>query len=287
METSWTDQGWLWHAVWHAPQYPPTRVVVAFHGFGRPCDEMLAYLPLYEDGTAMLSVGVAHQNGSHPPLDGPVQAVVHPEHMAKALDAWLEDLVGTHIADVEVELLGYSLGGRVAMALLESHPGRWMGLTLLAPDGFKKNPMYRFAVETAAGRATWAWVDRHAEGIRALIRGLRKVRILPAHLEHFALHHTEDHAMRTLVANTWMTHRKFWPTREGMRRAWSHMAEQGGRVHVVFGDRDAIIPKSWGRGWDRLVDHPNVRFLTISSGHVMRHPTLVQSLKRTIFPCDD
>ena len=217
METSWTDQGWRWNAVWHAPQNPPTRVVVAFHGFGRPCDEMLAYLPLYEEGTAMLSVGVAHQNGSHPPLDGPAQAVLHPGHMAKALDAWLDHLLGTRAKSVPLELLGYSLGGRVAMALLECHPERWMGLTLLAPDGFKKNPMYRFAVETAAGRATWAWVDRHAEGIRALIRGLRKVRILPAHLEHFALHHTEDHAMRTLVANTWMTHRKFWPTREGMR----------------------------------------------------------------------
>ena len=221
------------------------------------------------------------------PLDGHVQAMLHPEHMARALDAWLEDLLGTHAAGVHHELLGYSLGGRVAMALLECQSERWMGLTLLAPDGFKKNPMYRFAVETAAGRATWAWVDRHAEGIRALIRGLRKVRILPAHLEHFALHHTEDHAMRTLVANTWMTHRKFWPTQEGMRRAWSLMAQRGGHVHVVFGNRDAIIPKSWGRGWDRLVDHPRVRFLTISSGHVMHHPTLVQSLKRTIFPFDD
>ena len=252
METSWTDQGWRWNAVWHAPQIPPTRVVVAFHGFGRPCEEMLAYLPLYEEGTAMLSVGVAHQNGSHPPLDGHVQAMLHPEHMARALDAWLEDLLGTHAAGVHHELLGYSLGGRVAMALLECQSERWMGLTLLAPDGFKKNPMYRFAVETAAGRATWAWVDRHAEGIRALIRGLRKVRILPAHLEHFALHHTEDHAMRTLVANTWMTHRKFWPTREGMRRAWSHMAQRGGMCTLSSGTVMPSFPSlgaTDGTGW--------------------------------------
>lgn len=287
MKTSWTDQGWHWNAVWQAPQHPLTRVVVAFHGFGRPCEEMLAYLPLYEVGTAMLSVGVAHQNGSHPPLDGPTQAVLKPEHMATTLDAWLEDLVGTNLQNICLELLGYSLGGRIAMALLECQPERWNGLTLLAPDGFKKNTLYRFVVETAAGRASWIWMDRHASGIRALIRSLRRARILPAHLEHFALHHTEDHEMRALVSNTWMTNRMFWPTKAGMHRSWTQMAQLGGHVHVVFGDRDAIIPRSWARGWDQLVDHPQVRFLTIPAGHVMHHISIVQSLKRTIFPSDD
>ena len=58
-----------------------------------------------------------------------------------------------------------------------------------------------------------------------------------------------------------------------MRKCWSHMAERGGHVHVVFGDRDAIIPKSWGRGWDRLVDHPNVHFdHFLGPRHAPPHP---------------
>ena len=123
---------------------------------------------------------------------------------------------------------------------------------LLAPDGFQKNPMYRFAVETRLGRAAWAWTDRHAITVRSWIRGLRRMRIIPAHIEHFALHHTEDHAMRTLVAHTWKTHRAFWPTRRGSQQAWDGLAARRVAVHAVFGTRDAIIPWAWSKPWRSL-----------------------------------
>ena len=115
--------------------------------------------------------------------------------------------------------------------------------------------MYRFAVETALGRTCWAFGDRHADTVRSFIRGLRRARIIPAHLEHFALHHTEDHAMRQLVANTWKTHRQFWPSRRGTAKAWGQLPQRDVHVHAVFGDRDAIIPWAWSRPW-RLGQQP-------------------------------
>ena len=256
----------------------PERVVVAFHGFGRPMSEMGSYLPLYEPCTAMLSIGIAHQNGSTVPSSSSSPPVLDPSLLQEAIEEWLNELNWAHLPK---HLLGYSLGGRISLTLFERNPKVWSGMILLAPDGFKKNAMYRFAVETAMGRACWAFVDRHAEAVRSFIRGLRRARIIPAHLEHFALHHTEDHAMRQLVSNTWKTHRLFWPSRRGTAKAWGQLPQRDVHVHAVFGDRDAIIPWAWSRPW-RHLGSSHVHFVTVNSGHVMRHPETVEAIHRVI-----
>ena len=240
--------------------------------------EMGVYLPVYEPSTAMLSIGIAHQNGSTTPPHSPDPPVLDPALLQKAIDEWLSELGWGHLPK---HLLGYSLGGRISLTLFERNPPAWSGMVLLAPDGFKKNAMYRFAVETAVGRACWAFVDRHAETVRSLIRGLRRLRIIPAHLEHFALHHTEDHEMRQLVSNTWKTHRRFWPSRRNTAHAWQDLPNQGVDIHAVFGSRDAIIPWRWSTPW-RPLANSHVHFLQIHSGHVMRHPETVQALREAI-----
>ena len=283
--TSWTDAGWTWQGLWFAPGADIRQVVVAFHGFGRPLEEMANYLPLYPEGTAMLSVGLSHQNGSTtPPGDSP--PVLEPELFQSVLDSWVDSLAPESGERLDRALLGYSLGGRIALTLFERKPEAWSGMILLAPDGFRKNPMYRFAVETRLGRATWAWTDRHAESVRSLIRTLRRMKIIPAHLEHFALHHTQDQAMRTLVANTWKTHRAFWPTREGSRQAWAVSSARRASVHAVFGTRDAIIPWAWCKPW-RSLSSDHIHFLQVESGHVMRHADTVECIAQAILATRD
>ena len=275
--TSFSHKGWTWKGRLFATERP-VRVVVAFHGFGRPVEEMGNYLPLYPEGTAMLSVGIAHQNGSTVPAFTDAPQVLEPALLLEAVEAWLDELGLTRMP---MHLLGYSLGGRISLALFEHAPQAWSGMVLLASDGFKKNAMYRFAVETAVGRACWAFVDKHAEAVRSLIRGLRRVRLIPAHLEHFALHHTEDHDMRQLVSNTWKTHRRFWPSKQGTRKAWQELPNRDVEVHAVFGSRDAIIPWRWSAPW-RTFANSHVHFVQVHSGHVMRHADTVQMLRDAI-----
>ena len=276
--TSFHFQNWNWQGIWQVPDAEVQKVVVAFHGFGRPMEEMGNYLPLYTPDTAMLSVGIAHQNGSTVPPSSSGAPILEPITLEQALTSWLREL---EVGHCEVHLLGYSLGGRLVLTLFERNPKLWAGLVLLAPDGFKKNALYRFAVDTSVGRAAWKWVDRHAEAVRSLVRFLRRIRLIPAHLEHFALHHTQDHDMRQLVANTWKTHRLFWPSLNGSAKAWSALPARKVRMYAIFGTRDAIIPWTWSAPW-RGLGNSHVHFLRVESGHVMRHPDTVTDIRRLI-----
>ena len=101
----------------------------------------------------------------------------------------------------------------------------------------------------------------HAEAVRSFIRGLRRARIIPAHLEHFALHHTQDHAMRQLVSNTWKTHRGSGHVADGTAKAWGKLAQRDVKVHAVFGDRATpSFPGRWSRPW-RNLGNSHVHFL--------------------------
>ena len=281
MKTVWQHDQWTWHGWWHVPDGPVEEVVIAFHGFGRGVEEMLAFLPLFNAQTAMLSVGLCHHNGSTPPPDGAQTSPLSPKVFQQALAAWTAELLPNGHPRIPQTMLGYSLGGRIAMALFENAPERWVRLVLLAPDGFKKNPMYQFAVETAFGRWTWRWCDRHADFVQSVIRACRRWRILPEHLAHFALHHTQDETMRKLVSNTWFTHQHFWPSRKKSSLAWQQAEGRGVVVDIVFGLRDAIIPWSWSKAW-RTPSMDHVHFLTVDAGHVMRHPETVDDIKEAI-----
>ena len=276
--TSFFSQGWTWRGKLFLAENP-TRIVVAFHGFGRSMEEMANHLPLYPSNTSMLSIGLAHHNGSLVPDHSNSFPVLEPGVFHQAIEGWLAEL---GFSQIPKHLLGYSLGGRIALTLFERFPLAYHGMILLAPDGFKKTILYRFAAETALGRACWAFMDRHGEATQRLIRGLHHFKIIPTHLKRFALQHTKDHAMRQLVIQTWETHRLFWPSRTGTERAWCKLPERGVHVIAVFGSRDTIVPWAWSKPWQRM-SSSHVHFLTIQSGHIMHHPDTVEELGNVIF----
>ena len=82
-------------------------------------EEMGNYLPLHPEGTAMLSVGIAHQNGSTVPTFTDAPPVLEPALLLEALEAWLDEL---GVSDLPKHPLGYSLGGRISLALFEHAP---------------------------------------------------------------------------------------------------------------------------------------------------------------------
>jgi len=298
-QTSWTHQGWTWRGIWAEwggdtesnDDKAWDHVVVAFHGFGRPVEEMLSYTPLFPGKTAMLSIALCHHHGSSTPPNQPETLALDPSVFQAAIEMWILHWTGESARVKSRVLLGYSLGGRVAMTLFEQHPRAWDRIVLLAPDGFKKNPVYRLAVETPGGRAVWRWCDKHIDIVRSTVRALRWCRIIPAHLEHFALYHTEHPSMRQLVARTWQTHQKFWPTLQGMKSAWMQTAQgddsqactntKPPMFAAFFGERDRIIRWSWCKRW-RQAAPLWVQFVTVPSGHVMRHQETVECLRRAI-----
>jgi pimeloyl-ACP methyl ester carboxylesterase len=182
----------------------------------------------------------------------------------------------------QYDLIGYSIGGRIGLALFSDSPAMWKRVALLAPDGLKKSPFYQLTVHTALGRILWFAIDRHAAAVLSWSDRLLKWRIISPHLHGFCSFHLSHHAMRMMVWKGWRAHRMCWPKHREIVRA---LEDWSGQMDLAFGAHDRIIPPTNGKRLQQLT-HQNekVRFHVLPSGHGMLKPEIVQKLIHRIFP---
>jgi pimeloyl-ACP methyl ester carboxylesterase len=110
-------------------------------------------------------------------------------------------------------LLGYSMGGRLALAFAENFPGDLRLLVLLAPDGLKVNPWYWLATRTLAGNRLFRYTMNHPGWLFAIMKiGLRTGMLGPGitRVGHYYLDDTEE---RGRLYERWMLFRNFRPNR--------------------------------------------------------------------------
>ncbi|MBL6619283.1 MAG: alpha/beta fold hydrolase [Flavobacteriales bacterium] len=221
----------LEYAVW-LPEGGPQRSALALHGFSRPLEDMLAVRPLLPKETAMVMVHLpAHgrSSGHHRPLD--------PAAWFEAVLALMEHEKLTF----DGTLIGYSLGGRLALKWWSTAPERFHRVLLMAPDGLVSNIGYRFSVETALGRA---WLvsstrGRSRERMVAITEWLGRRGIIPEHFRQFSLFHLESAEMWNMVVDCWLSLRLFWPP--GTHQLRTVAKAHPGVLEAHFGERDKVI----------------------------------------------
>ena len=269
----WQFEGWVKTAASGITK----RVVIGFHGFDRTSKEMGNFMPIYDSNTALLSVSLLHHGKSRPLPPIKIDKILPPDILMEALDNFIKDRWGK----VECELLGYSMGSRVALTLYENFPSNFHRIIVLAPDGLRMGKLYKFVVNTKLGRLCWGLVDKFPRGNRWLIDSLYKVRLISSHKHHFGRFHTDNPEIRKKVAYGWAGHKRFWPNEKKLVELLKK--NEGFKAHFVFGDRDKIIPYKWSSSLrDKLQCVGNVKFHIIESGHVMRHPDTVDQIKSAI-----
>ena len=217
------------YAIWQ-PQWGATSCTIALHGFSRPLEDMLSVRPLLDDNTALLMPHLpAHgrSSGHHRPL--------------ATSDWWaaLEGVLKKEGLHFNGTLIGYSLGGRVALTCFSLFPSRFTKVTLLAPDGLVKNPGYRFAVDTALGRAWMNQSERQRKTVVRVLNWLRAAHLLPHHIYQFFLFHLDSEEMWAMVIDCWCSLQQFWPPPQHRLRAIS--TSHNAVIEAHFGERDKVI----------------------------------------------
>ncbi|MFM8913565.1 MAG: alpha/beta fold hydrolase, partial [Flammeovirgaceae bacterium] len=111
----------------------------------------------------------------------------------------------------DFELVGFSMGGKFALATLELFPDRVRKLTLLAPDGIRTSFWYSLATYPIATRALFKSMILHPSRLRTLAHILRALRLVDNGLLRFAEHqmNTEEKRRRVYYSWVYFRHLKF------------------------------------------------------------------------------
>ncbi len=228
-------------------------LVVCFHGYSRDAATFLPMAAHLEGRYTLVSVDLPHHGGTEWPDALPLRRAGLIEIMA-ALQA--------RYGLARMALAGFSLGGRVALTVLEEIPDKISGMVLAASDALQPNPVYRFAMRTAAGRKLFADLLRRPERYLRLMQRLARQRVLPGLHYEWAANYIQAPWTRTLLGKVWPSLRYLVPS---VRRVQSVLRRYKVPLQLFMGRHDTVVPLRYAERF--CAGAPGVRLTVLEKGH--------------------
>ena len=135
-------------------------------------------------------------------------------------------------------ILGYSMGGRVGLQLVQTIPRLIKKIVLAAPDGLHKNKWQWLATRTQIGKRLFALTTAHPHWILWLMDLGGKMGLYNKRLLKFGHYYLDDPEQRTILYRRWITMRKFRPHRGMLKEI---IIRNQIPVTLLFGRYDSVI----------------------------------------------
>lgn len=161
-----------------------------------------------------------------------------------------------------VSLMGYSMGGRVALALLQLAPKHFDQLVLVAPDGLHRNFWYRLATQTSAGNGLFRYTMQNPAWFFGGMSWLMRLRLMNKSIFKFAHSYLDDATERWLLYQRWTVMRAFRPSQSQLVQA---LGKTDAKLKLVFGAYDRIIVPQRADALKRQSSQVSVKI--IRAGH--------------------
>lgn len=160
-------------------------------------------------------------------------------------------------------LLGFSMGGRMSLGILQAIPHRIQNMILLAPDGLKVNIWYYLATQTFIGNRLFSFTMKHPGWFFGLINLGNKLRLINRSAYNFTNNYVNDKTVRRQLYLRWTGFRKIKPSLSIIKK---NIRQHNIRVHLIYGEFDRIIRHERGTKFRQGIEN-KCELHIIKSGH--------------------
>jgi pimeloyl-ACP methyl ester carboxylesterase len=246
------------------------RPVICFHGYGEN-SEMYAFLDKHAGHEfTFYSIDLPYHgftewndgDFTHHDLQQIISGVLH-DHDEKP---------GTR--NQKLTLIGFSLGGRIALSLYQSQPALTEKVVLLAPDGLKVNFWYWLATQTWAGNKLFALTMKKPGWFFGFLKLMNKLGMVNASIFKFVNYYIGDKEVRRLLYARWTSLRKLRPH---LQRIKTLVNDNNTPIRLVYGKHDRIILSSVGERFRQGIEK-HCTISLIHSGHQVLHEKHVEEI---------
>jgi len=165
-------------------------------------------------------------------------------------------------------LLGYSLGGRIALHLLQLIPDKIGRLVLLAPDGLTMNPWYWLATQTRSGNSLFKFTMAHPQWFFTLLRAANSLKWVNPGIYKFTIRYIDDDKVRHQLYTRWTTMRGFRPRLASIRDL---IRARNIPVYLFYGRYDRIIRAKRGERFRNGIE-AQCHLRLLPTGHQLLQP---------------
>ena len=175
-------------------------------------------------------------------------------------------------------LIGFSLGGRVALSYYESQPKAVERIVLLAPDGLKVNFWYWLATQSRAGNSLFAYTMKKPAWFFGFLKGMNKLQLVNSSVFKFVKHYINDEQSRTILYERWTRFRYLKPNLGKIKEL---VTGHHTPVRLIYGKHDRIILPSVGQKFRKGIEE-FCKISVIHSGHQVLHEKHVEEIVRAL-----
>ena len=251
------------------------KILFAFHGFNNHAEDFKVLENFFGNDYTIVAVNLFFHGDSHAQ-----NHLVEKGFSVDDLKNLFDELASLFPAE-KYTLIGYSLGGRIVLKLLEIYPEKLEKIILLAPDGIRISIVYRLLTQTSLGRILLKRVIDNPSIFFVLARILRKSGLVGEKRYHFTLENFDSKTKRWKVYLVWMTLRKIISKKSGVKNI---IRKHNIPMHLFFGKHDRIIPPSIGIKFQKGMEE-YISLTVLESGHHLLKENVVteiaSNLKKT------
>jgi pimeloyl-ACP methyl ester carboxylesterase len=208
------------------------------------------------------------------------------DHVAKPvmtpMESYSEKLRGvsqkSFIEKPKLTLIGFSLGGRVALSFYQSQPDRVEKVLLLAPDGLKVNFWYWLSTRTWIGNKLFAFTMKHPGWFFGFLKLVNKLGMVNASVFKFVNFYIGKKDARILLYHRWTSLRRLKPNLDTIR---SLVREYKTPVRLIYGRHDRIILPVRGEQFKKGIEEYSVLTI-IESGHQVLHEKHAEEIVKAL-----
>jgi len=164
-------------------------------------------------------------------------------------------------------LLGFSLGGRVALSFYQTMPDQFETLILMAPDGLKENFWYWLSTQTWIGSKLFALTLKRPGWLFGFLKIFNWLGLVNTSIFKFVNYYIGDKEARWLLYQRWMSLRKLKPDISLIKH---FITINETRVRLLYGKHDRIILPARGEKLQKGIEQ-QCKLIIINSGHQVLH----------------
>lgn len=242
------------------------KPVFAFHGFGRSANDFKLFTPILKEDEMLVAVNLFQHQGSRWSESRPLTESLTLSELQNLIETILSSLNATRFS-----LWGYSMGGRISLTILERMGERIDKVLLLAPDGLKVAPIYRFAANTIMGRGVYRLLMKNPKIVLNSVSFGKKIGLFDSKFQRFINVHLETKEKTQLVYEAWLIYRYCHPDLPELARA---IEENKVSFTMIFGKYDSVIKPEFGELLTLHLKNPDYHI--IPSGHLLMTQETIQ-----------
>ena len=171
------------------------------------------------------------------------------------------------ISNNKITLLGFSLGGRIALSLYQAIPDKIKKVVLLAPDGLKVNFWYWLSTQTLIGNKLFYATMKNPGWFFGFLKLLNKTGIVNASVFKFVKYYIDNAEVRHELYSRWITLRRLRPD---LSKIKSLIMLNKTPFRLIYGKHDRIILSKRGEQFRKGIENYST-VAVIESGHQVLH----------------